>query len=347
MTIGAASKGRSAVYIGCADANAIDVLRLEPQGGLTPLATVPVPDAESGGGSLPLAVSPDRRFLYAAIRAEPYRAVAFAIDPATGSLTAASSAPLADSMAYIATDRTGRFLLGASYGGSKVSVNPIVPEGRLGPPQSVLPTEPKAHAILALPGNAAVLATSLGGDVVHRFAFDAATGTLSRVTRPAARTRPGAGPRHFVFHPNGTFLYLLNELDASIDVLALQPPEELRPIQTISALPSGFAGKPWAADIHVTPTGSLLYISERTSSTLMGFRIDKQLGTLAPTGSIPTEKQPRAFAIDPSGRFLVVAGEISNGATSYAIDPKSGELLPSARVATGAKPNWVEIVDLP
>jgi 6-phosphogluconolactonase len=348
MAMGADRNQGSIVYIGCAGSNAIEVLQLDQRGNLTLLTTAALPDADTAGPSLPLAVSPDRRFLFAGIRAEPYRAVSFAIDPATGGLTAVASAPLADSMAYLATDRTGRFLLSASYGGSKVAVNPIAPDGRLGPPQSVLPTAPKAHAILPGPSNTTVFATSLGGDLIHRFAFDAATGTLSPAPLPAARTRPGSGPRHFVLHPNAPVLFLLNELDATIDVFATNADEgEFRPIQTIAILPDGFQGKPWAADIHGTPDGTLLYCSERTSSTLMGYRIDQERGILSPCGSTPTETQPRDFAIDPSGRFLVAAGETSNGATSYEIDPASGRLRAVARVETGAKPNWVEIVNLP
>ena len=67
-------------------------------------------------------------------------------------------------------------------------------------------------------------------------------------------------------------------------------------MQVVSALPDGFNGKPWAADIQLTPNGALLYASERTSSTLAGFKVDAATGMLTPVGSVPTEQQPRAFA---------------------------------------------------
>jgi 6-phosphogluconolactonase len=314
------------VYVGSAGTSEIHVLRLDRQGGLAPLARVPLPGVGEHGPSTPLAVSPDRRFLYAGVRSQPFQAVAFRIDPAT--------------------DRTGRHLLSASYGGSKVAVNPIGPDGGIGPPAQIVPTQLKAHAILPDPSNETILATSLGGDVLHRFRFDAATGALSG-GEPAATVEPGSGPRHFRFHPNGRFLFLLNELSATIDVFALDGAEgAFRPLQTVSALPEGFAGKPWAADLQLTPDGRLLYASERTSSTLQGFWVDPATGALAPCGSTPTETQPRGFAIDPSGRFAVVAGEVSHGVSSNAIDPATGGLRAVSRIEAGLAPNWVEIVDL-
>jgi len=116
-------------------------------------------------------------------------------------------------------------------------------------------------------------------------------------------------------------------------------------LQVVSVLPDGFNGKPWAADIQLTPDGAYLYASERTSSTLAGFKIDAATGKLTPVGSFPTEQQPRAFAIDPSGRHLYVVGEKSDSMTSYAIDAKSGRLEKLKQYPVGKNPNWVEIVD--
>jgi 6-phosphogluconolactonase len=334
------------VYVGSAGTSEIHVFRLGESGDLEPLAVVPLPDVAEPGPSTPLAVSPDRRFLYCGVRSQPFQVAAFAIDGASGALTRLGNAPLADSMAYIATDTTGRWLFGASYGGSRVAVNPIGPDGRVGAPQQVIPTEPKAHAIIPDPSNAFVYSTSLGGDLVHRFAFDAATGQLEG-GEPAARVAAGAGPRHLRFHPSGRFLFLFNELNASLDVLAVEGPDApLRSLQTVSALPPGFSGKPWGADLQVTPDGRLLYASERTSSTLLAYQVDPASGRLTPLGHTPTETQPRGFAIDPSGRVLVAAGEVSHHVSSYRIEPGSGTLTPVTRLAAGQGPNWVEIVRL-
>jgi 6-phosphogluconolactonase len=103
---------------------------------------------------------------------------------------------------------------------------------------------------------------------------------------------------------------------------------------------------PAASDIHVTPDGRFLYGAERTTSTLFGFKIDPEKGTLTPIGQWPTEKTPRGFAIDPRGKFLLSVGMDSAGMTVYAIDPASGALTPTAHYSMGTQPNWVEIVDL-
>src|SRR5262249_37787511 len=117
--------------------------------------------------------------------------------------------------------------------------------------------------------------------------------------------------------------------------------------QTEALLPSGFAGKPSAADLHFTPDGRFLYGSERTSNTLVGFAVDAASGRLTPIGSTPTETAPRGFRIDPSGRYLLAVGQTSNRMSVYAIDGGSGRLAKLADYPMGSNPNWVEIIQLP
>jgi 6-phosphogluconolactonase len=115
-------------------------------------------------------------------------------------------------------------------------------------------------------------------------------------------------------------------------------------VQVATALPGGFEGKPWAADIHLTPDGRFLYASERTTSTLAAFSADLKTGLLTSIDSYPTEKQPRAFNIDPTGRYLLSVGQLSNSMTSYAIDKATGKLTKLKEYPMGKNPNWVEIV---
>jgi len=346
-----ASPARAAtfVYVGNADSNEIHVLRLDQAtGDLTVVERVPIPGIAKPGSSTPMAVSPDRRFLYVGTRGEPKVAAGFAIDPASGKLKHVASGPLADSMAYIATDRSGRFLLGASYPGHKITVNPIGPPGTVQPPQQTLPDFPNAHAILADAGNRHVLVPTLGNDRVNQLRFDASTGMLAPNVPPSVALRDKAGPRHFVFHPNGKVVYVIGELDGSIYVFEYDAGTgRLTEKQSVSALPPDFRGKPWAADLHITPDGRFLYGSERTSSTLAGFRVDPLNGTLAPIGSVPTEKQPRGFNIDSTGRYLLAVGQASHGLSSYKIDAESGRLTKLKEYPMGKNPNWVEIVDRP
>jgi 6-phosphogluconolactonase len=337
------------VYVGNAESNEIYVLQLDRQSGdLTAVERVPIPGVERPGGSTPMSVSPDRRFLYVGTRGEPRIAAGFAIDPGSGKLRHVASGPLPDSMAYIATDRTGRFLFGASYPGHKVTVSLIGPPGTVQPAHQVLPDYPNAHAILVDAANRHVLVPTLGNDRVNQFTFDATIGKLAPATPPATDVKAKAGPRHLRFHPNGTLVYVIGELDGAVYVFDYDTGTgKLTQKQSVSALPPGFQGKPSAADLHVTPDGRFLFGSERTSSTLAGFRIDPANGALTPIGSVPTERQPRGFSIDSSGRYLLAVGQLSHGLSSYAIDPATGKLTKLKEYPVGRNPNWVEIVDLP
>jgi 6-phosphogluconolactonase len=340
----AMSQAATYVYVSNADSKDISVLSLDASSGeLTPVQTVPV-----GGQVMPLAVSPDRKYLYASLRSQPFTAASLRIDAASGRLSLIGTSPLPDSMASIATDRSGRHLFGASYGGHKMSVSPIGSDGVAKEAAHVLPTGQNAHAVLTDPANRNVLVTTLGSDAVMQWRFDPASGQLTANTPPTFNGRPKAGPRHLVFHPNGRYVYLLNELDASVDVLGYDADRgTLTAVQTHSTLPPGFSGKAWAADIHITPDGRFLYTSERTSSTLAAFAIDAASGQLKPIGHVPTEKQPRGFNIDPSGRYVVAAGQLSHALTVYAIDRDSGALKPLRSYPVGQNPNWVEIINLP
>ena len=337
------------VYVGNAESQSVTIFSLSPDGALASIDTKAVPGPAKPGSTTPMAVSPDKRFLTVGLRNEPYSAATFSIDARTGKLGFVGSGPLADAMAYISTDRSGKFLLSASYGGGKIAVNPIGADGIVGPAQQVIANQPNAHAVIADRANRHVLYTSLGNDTVDQLTFDAVTGRLAPNDPPTVSVKAKAGPRHFRLSPDECFLYLLCELDASIYVFPYDAAARrlAKVTQVASALPPGFAGKPWAADIHVTPDGKFLYASERTSSTLAAFRIDAKSGALAPIASYPTEKQPRGFAIDPPGRTLLAVGQLSNSLTSYAIEAECGTLRPLKQYPVGKNPNWIEIVSLP
>lgn len=332
----------TAVYVSNADSGDILVLRLDDRGGLVTRQQVAV-----GGQVMPMAMSPEGRFLYAARRSQPLAVVGYAIAAASGELLLIGEAPLPDSMAYISTDRSGRFLFSASYGGGLVAVSPIDADGRPQPAHEVIAAGPKAHAIGSDPANRHVFATSLGGDRVLQYRFDADSGRLTANDPPAVAMRPGAGPRHFVFHPRQPRIYLLNELDGGVDVLAYDAGRgTLQPLQTVPGLPSGFAAVPWAAELRLTPDGRFLYTSERRSSTIAGFAVDATSGSLAPLGHWATQTQPRSFAIDPQGRFLIAAGQLSNRVGVHRIDPDSGALRLIGEHEVGANPSWVETLAL-
>ena len=289
------------VYVGCTDSNEIHVLQLNPQNGdLTPVEKVTIPGITKAAGSTPMAISPDKKFLFAATRGEPMVAASFRIDPATGKLSHIANGPLDGSMAYIATDRSGRFLLAASYPNNKVTVNPIAPDGTVQPPKQIVPTEPNAHAIQPDASNRFVLATSLGGNLVKQFRFDAATGTLSPNDPPAAPVKAGAGPRHFAFHPTNGRVYLLNELEASVYVFAYDPKTgTLKELQVVGRAAREEAGK----DLGGRPSpdaGRQVPLCQRARHQHdRGLQGRSRRGDADADRHTATEQQPRGFAIDP------------------------------------------------
>ena len=315
---------------------------------------------------MPMAVSPDKKFLVAAVRSKPYQAYTFSIDKASGALKPVGTGTLAESYPYIAFDQSGRFLLGASYGSNQVGVNPVGKDGKVGEPLQVIPTARNAHSIRIDNTNRYVFVPHLGTDQVFQFVFDKKSGKLSANTPPILQLKQGTGPRHIIISGDNKFAYLLSEMVGTVTTLALDAKTgTLKEVDTVSILPPdtklvpgaprGAVGAPgqaprntdndiWASDLHLTPNGKFLYAAERTSNSLGGFRVDAASGKLTFIGSTPTEKQPRGFAIDPSGKYMVVSGEKSETVSSYAIDAESGALKPIGKYPTGKGANWVEIV---
>ncbi len=200
------------VYVSNAGSKEIFVFAMDgDSGALDPIERVAVPGtAEPSPTSIPMAISPNRRFLYAALRSAPFPVSSFAIDPASGRLTLLGTAALAASMAYIVTDRTGRFLLGASYPGNKLAINPIDGAGRLvEKPTQIVMDRPKAHCVIVDASNRFAYCTNLGADVIMQLRFDAQTGTVASNDPATVSTKADAGPRHLALHPSGRFLYLL------------------------------------------------------------------------------------------------------------------------------------------
>jgi 6-phosphogluconolactonase len=353
------------VYVSNADDGEIGVYRMLDSGELQPGARV-----KAGAVVMPMAVSPDRRFLYAASRSKPYRVHVYSIDKSTGALTQFSSSPLAESFPYISLDRTGRYLFGASYGGHMISVNAIASDGRVSPePLQVIPVGRNAHSIRVDASNQYVYVPTLASDEVFMFRFDAKTGKLASNTPAVYLAKAMTGPRHFITSPDNRRLYLLSELVGTVTTFdidgktgllketsvatGLPPDTKLGPGMPRGAVGGANAPPPrntdndiWAADLHMLPNGRFLYMSERTSSSIAAFSVDAASGALTYLGSTPTERQPRGFNIDPSGRFMVVTGEKSDTVSVYAIDPSNGTLKLLKQYPTGKGSNWVEIVSL-
>jgi len=354
---GAPALAATFVYVSNAEDGDISTYRMLDSGDLQPGARV-----KAAGVVMPMVVSPDRRFLYAASRAKPYQVLVYAIDRGTGELKQFASAPLAESFPYISLDRTGRFLLGASYGGNVVSVNAVESDGRVAAePLQVIPVGRNAHSIRIDASNRFVYVPTLGSDAIFMFTFDARTGKLASNTPAVFLAKPVTGPRHFVTSGDNRFLYLLSEMAGTVTTFTIDDKSGLlTEASSVSGLPpdtklgpglprGSVAGRNmdsdiWAADLHLTPNGKFIYVSERTSNSISAFAVDGATGKLTYLSTAATEPQPRGFNIDPSGRYMVATGEKSATISVYAIDASSGALKLLNKYPTGKGANWVEIV---
>jgi 6-phosphogluconolactonase len=346
----AADSPETTVYVSNAGSKDIYVLAMNrTTGALTLIEKVPVPGTDKPSpASLPMALAPNKRFIYAQLRSPPYPVSSFSIDHNTGRLTQLGVTPLVDQMAYLNVDRAGRYLLAASYVGAKVASYPIDARNIVQEtPTQIIDTKPKAHCIYIDTANRNAYVPVLGGDEILQFKFDAGSGKLIPNDPPAVATKPGAGPRHLTIHPNGRWAYLITETTATIGTYAID--KEKGTLAEVAFVDTGdYNGKDSAAasDIHVTPNGKFLYGAVRTTSSLHGYSIDPDKGTLTPIGKWPTEKTPRGFNIDPRSKFLLSVGMDSAGMTVHAIDQDNGKLNAVEHYPMGTQPNWVEIVDL-
>lgn len=332
------------VYVANADSQDISVFQLDKKSGrLAPIQRFVV-----DGVVMPIAIARNKNLLYAALRSEPYRVLVLKIDPATGLLALHGSGPLVDNMANISLDFSETYLFGASYSGNKISVNALDNYGIPQASAQVFATGAHPHQITADATNQLVYVSLLGADRLDCIRFDATAAKFQPIKDCAARFPSGTGPRHFVLSPQGKFLFVLGELNASLTVLKRNKTTgKMTLIEHHRLLPAESSLKPWAADIHLTPDGKFLYATERTSNSLFGFKVNQISGRLSAVGSWHTESQPRAFAISPDGRYLTVVGQKSNYLSLYAINKSTGTLSALARAATGINPSWVEMILLP
>ena len=311
-----------------------------------------------------LAIHPNRKFLYAigeasVIDGKPEGGVvAFAIDRETGNLTRLNAQSSGGrGPCHLMVDNAGRNVLVANYGGGSAAVLPIAPDGRLQPASSLVQhegssvdprrqTAPHAHSINLDPANRFAFVADLGLDQVVIYQFSSEAGTLTPHAPPFAKVAPGAGPRHFAFHPTGRFAYVINELDSTLTAFTYDAQQgRLTTLQTVSTLPAGFEGSNTTAEVVVHPSGNFVYGSNRGHDSLACYRIDPQTGKLALVGHTPTGGEtPRNFAIDPAGRFVLAENQPSNSVVVFRVDPETGALAPTGSQITVPAPVCIRMM---
>jgi 6-phosphogluconolactonase len=338
-------------------AEGIHVFRLDPAGGTLRQVSVTAPVVNPAF----LSLHPSNRFLYAVneIYTSDGGAVsAFAIDSESGALTFLNRQPShGEAPCHISVAGGGRFLLVANYQTGSIAVLPIAADGSLEAAgdvvqhvgSSVHPQRqqgPHAHSITPDPTGRFALVCDLGLDRVLVYRLDTARGTLTPHERPWTQSRAGAGPRHLDFHPNGRWVYVINELDSTLDAFTFdQDTGALERLQSVSTLPEGFHGSNTTADVHVAPSGRFVYGSNRGHDSIAVFAVDGQTGQLSPVAHTSTQgRTPRNFAIDRTGTWLFAANQDSDTIVPFRIDPHRGTLEQAGAPVSVPTPVCVRIM---
>ena len=270
----------------------------------------------------------------------------YVINPANGGLTLINRRLTGGvNPCHLTIDSTGRFVLTTNYNGGFVAVYSLDAEGNLCERTALIQhsgqlgpvadrqNAPHAHSVNLDPTNRFAIVCDLGLDKVFVYHFDSSNGTLAPNTPPSVSVAPGAGPRHFAFHPNGKFAYVVNEVNSTMTAFSWDRENGiLKEIQTVPLIPADYKQLDTSAEVVIHKSGKFLYASNRGYDSLRVFSIDQKTGLLTFVQDMREAlKHPRNFLIDPSGKWLVCANRDANTATTYAIDPKTGALVYTGR----------------
>ncbi len=302
-----------------------------------------------------LALHPSGRFLYSVNEITDYEGEsgsvsAYAVDAGSGELQLINRTRSEGAgPAHLSVDASGRYAFVANYFGGTLAVLPIAESGRLGRATFVqrdsgsvgstravgAPTgsfaisghdKPHVHMIEPDPRNRYVLHTDLGQDRLYVQRFDAATGKLSEVEGAPVTSLPqGAGPRHFVFHTNGRWLYSLQEEASNVAFFVFDSETGFLHLQqTVSTLPTAFQGTSFTSEIVLSPDGRFLYAANRLHDSIAAFSLGLD-GRLTYVGETTTEGDyPRHLSIHPSGTYLYACNQRSDAITCFRLDRKTG-----------------------
>ena len=311
-----------------------------------------------------LAIHPNKKFLYAVNEIGNYNGEkaggvsAYAIDSESGALTFLNQqSSKGGAPCHLVVDATGRNVLVANYTGGSVASLPIARNGRLRKASAfvqhtgssvLVPRQsaPHGHSINVSPGNKFAVAADLGMDKVLVYGFDAKQGALK--SAGFAKVAPGAGPRHFAFHPNGKFGYVINEITLTVTAFGWNEGQgRLNEVQTITTLPEERAKGMSTAEVQVHPSGKFLYGSNRGHNTIAVFAVDSASGKLKAVQHQSTlGKTPRNFGIDPTGQFLIAANQSSGDIFTFRINQATGKLTPTGHKIEIPMPVCVKFLEL-
>lgn len=293
-----------------------------------------------------LGISPDNKYLYAVNEDDAIhgggQVSAFRYDKEKRSLSFINKESSGgDNPCYVTVDKNGKWVVVGNYGSGTLSVLPIAPDGGLGSaaitlqhngsgPNKQRQQSAHVHSTVFSPNNKFLYVQDLGIDKVMMYAFNNKSGILK--THGSAILKPGSGPRHMEFHPNGKWVYVVQELAGLVTAFNYDD-GQLKQIQEISLLPENYQGDPTSADIHVSPDGHFLYASNRNpSNSITIFKIDQLTGKLEVVGHQSTlGKVPRNFNFDPTGNLLLVANQDTDNISIFQVDKQTGNLTDTGK----------------
>ena len=307
-----------------------------------------------------IAISPDQNFVYAVHENgkdnKGGEVAAFTFNNKTGQLTFINQQSTGgDHPCYVETDKTGKWVFAGNYSSGSLSVFPVEETGRLFPAGSVIQhtgfgkslqrqQAPHVHCTLISPDNKFLFVPDLGIDKVMIYQFDTHTGKLTTGKQSFVASEPGSGPRHFTFHPNNKYGYLIEELSGTV-VAHKYKKGKLKRIQRISTMPAGDTSFAGSADIHVSPDGKFLYASNRSNSNTIAIYSINNKGKLTLISHQSTlGKGPRNFNFDPSGTFLLTGNQNSDEIVIFKRDTLTGLLSDTGKRIAVGKPvciKWI------
>ena len=340
-------------YVGSSNgdlSHSIYLCELNPELGIFAVA-----DSFSGvrGGSY-LDLSPEQKYLFA-INQEYWdqetrhsTVSSFRVEPGTLGLELINSQSSEGSgICHIHCSKDGDYIFAANYGSGHATALPVNEKGEIAPASSVVIGEgsglierrqegPHAHQVMLDPGQNFLLVPDLGTDKVLIYAFDKESGILTpNPAQPFFSLAPGSGPRHLAFHPDGSSLYIVNELNSTITACRFDGSTgTITMLNSESTVEESHEGMKYPAAVRVHPNGKYVYASTRgENSCISAFEI-KEPGTIS---RIQVMEQvpnwPRDFNLDPSGKYMLVAGERSNEIRLYLVNAKTGLLTETSSVA--------------
>lgn len=275
--------------------------------------------------------------------------LAYRIQPESGELEFINRGQSAyATTCHVQKDPQGKYLVISSYHGGTVSLVSLKEDGSIGElldskqhtghgPHPERQDRPHVHSAFFSPDGQYIMVQDLGLDKIFVYQIDRESDKL--VLHREVNTHAAAGPRHLVFHPNGKYAYVINEVDSTITSYAYDAGEgNLTEIQTVPTLPSDYEGENTCAEITISRDGRFVYGSNRGHDSIVVYKALED-GSMEYVQHISTEgAHPRHFALTPSGNLLLAANRDTNNIVVFEVNKETGRLTYTGKQVESPKP---------